>query len=50
MFECKTKNKDMFTDFRKDPVSQTVTVNHEDKIEVVDEFKYIGTTTDSRSR
>ena len=38
-----TKTKDMYIDFSKDPPSQTDTVIHEDKVEVVDEYKYLGT-------
>ena len=45
-----TKNKDMCIDFRKDPPSQTDFVIHEDKVEVVDEYKYLGTIIDNRLR
>ena len=45
-----TKSKDMCIDFRKDPPSQTDTVIHEDKLEVVDEHKYLRTIIDNRLR
>ena len=45
-----TSNKAMYIDFRTDLLSQTDTVIHEDKVEVVDEYKYLGTTIDNRLR
>ena len=45
-----TKAKYMCIDFRNDPPSQTDTVTHEDKVEVVDEYKYLGTIIDNRLR
>ena len=38
----------MCIDFRNDPPSQTDTLIHEDKVEVVDEYKYLGTIIDNR--
>ena len=40
-----TKTKDMCIDFRK---SQSDTVIHDNKVEVVDEYKYLGTTIDNK--
>ena len=48
LFLDATKTKDMCIDFRKDPPSQTDTVIHEDKLEVVDEYKYLGMIIDNR--
>ena len=45
-----TKTKDMCIDFRKDPPSQTDTVIHKDKVDVVDEYKYLGMIIDNRLR
>ena len=45
-----TTSKDMCIDFSNDPPSQTGTVIHEDKVEVVDEYKYLGTIIDNRLR
>ena len=45
-----TQTKYMCIDFRNDPPSQTDTVIHEDKVEVVDEYKYLGTFIDNRLR
>ena len=42
------KNKDMWNDFRKYPPSQSDTVIHDNKVEVVDEHKFLGTTIDNR--
>ena len=50
LFRNVAKIKYMYIDFRKDPPSQTDTVIHKDKVEVVDEYKYIGTIIDSRLR
>ena len=44
------KTKDVCIDFRNDPPSQTDTLIHEDKLEVVDEYKYLGTIIDNRLR
>ena len=38
----------MCIDFTKYPSSQSDTVIHDNKVEVVDEYKYLGTTTDNR--
>ena len=43
-----TKTKEMCIDFRKYLPSQSDTVTHENKVEVVDEYKYLGTTIDSK--
>ena len=43
-----TKTKDMCIDFRKYPPSQSDTVIHDNKVEVVDENKYSGTTIDNK--
>ena len=47
-----TKTKDMCIDFRKHPPSQSDTVIHDNKVEVVDEYKYLdkylGTTIDNK--
>ena len=43
-----TKTKDMCIDFRKYPPSQSDTVIHDNKVEVVDEYKYLGTTIDNK--
>ena len=43
-----TKNKDMYIGFYKYPLSQTDSAIHDNKLEVVDEFKYLGTTIDDR--
>ena len=45
-----TKTKDMCIDFRRDPPAQTDTVIHDNKVEVVDEYKYLGTTIDNKLR
>ena len=42
-----TKTKDMCIDFRKYPPPQSDTV-HDNKVEVVDEYKYLGTTIDNK--
>ena len=44
------RNKDMCIYFRRDPPAQTDTVIHDNKVEVVDEYKYIGTTIDNKLR
>ena len=38
----------MCIDFRKYPPSQSDTVIHDNKVEVVDEYKYLGTTIDNK--
>ena len=38
----------MSIDFTKYPPSQSDTVIHDNKVEVVDEYKYLGTTIDNR--
>ena len=43
-----TKNKDMCIGFRKYPPPETDTVIHDNKVQVVDEYKYLGTTIDNR--
>ena len=43
-----TKTKDMCIDFRKYPPSQSGTVIHDNNVEVVDEYKYLGTTIDNK--
>ena len=43
-----TKTNDMCIDFRKYPPSQSDTVIHDNKIEVVDEYKYRGKTIDNK--
>ena len=43
LFLNATTTKDMYIDFSKVPPSQTDTVIHEDKVAVVDEYKYVGT-------
>ena len=43
-----TKTKDMCIDFRKDPPPQSDTVIHDNKVEVVDEYKYLGTTINNK--
>ena len=45
-----TKTKDMCIDFRRDPPPQTDTVIHVNMVEVVDEYKYLGTTIDNKLR
>ena len=45
-----TKTKATCIDFRNDPPSQTDTVIHEDKVEEVDEYKYLGANIDNRLR
>ena len=45
-----TNTKDMCIDFRRDPPAQTDTVIHDNKVEVVDEYKYLGTTIDNKLR
>ena len=40
----------MCIDFRRDPPAQTDTVIHDNKVEVVDEYKYLGTTIDNKLR
>ena len=46
----KTKTKDMCIDFRRDPPPQTDTVIHDNAVEMVDEYKYLGTTIDNKLR
>ena len=43
-----TQTKDMCFDFKKYPPSQSDTVFHDNKVEVVDEYKYLGTTIDNK--
>ena len=43
-----TKIKYMCIDFRKYPPSQSDTVINYNKVEAVDEYKYLGTTIDNR--
>ena len=43
-----TKTKDICIDFRKYPQSQSDTVINDNNAEVVDEYKYLGTTIDNR--
>ena len=43
-----TQTKLMCTDFRKYPPSQSDTVTHDNRVEVVDEHNYLGTTIDNR--
>ena len=43
-----TKTKDICIDFRKYPQSQSDTVINDNSAEVVDEYKYLGTTIDNR--
>ena len=45
-----TKTKDMCIDFRRDPPPQTDTVIHDNAVEMVDEYKYLGTTIDNKLR
>ena len=45
---CLNAKKDMCIDFRKCPLPQSDTVIHDNKVEVVDEYKYHGTTIDNR--
>ena len=45
-----TKTKDMCIDFRRDPPPLTDTVIHDIAVEVVDEYKYLGTTIDNKLR
>ena len=45
-----TQTRYMCIDFRNDPLSQTDPVIHEDKVEVVDEYKYLGMIIDHRLR
>ena len=40
----------MCIDFRRDPPAKTDTVIHDNKVEVVDEYKYLGTTIDNKLR
>ena len=40
----------MCIDFRRDPPLQTDTVIHDNAVEVVDEYKYLGTTIDNKLR
>ena len=45
-----TKTKDMCIDLRRDPPAQTDTVIHDNNVEVVDEYRYLGTTIDNKLR
>ena len=45
-----TITKDTCIEFRRDPPPQTDTVIHENTVEVVDEYKHLGTTIDNKLR